>query len=876
MKKALLLLLLFSCCIGVSFGAHIIGGEMRYTYIGPGSTPNSKIYRITLILFRGDASGPNVAPLADSYIVAIYNNDNGAKFNGNAGSTGNNWIVNKDVPPDIQGVPIILPQCIQGAPVLNYTYASYSMTVELPNTQNGYTVTFQTCCRINGLMNVANGEGSTYGCVIPGTNTLNTGNDSSPAFKLPVNVICKNAPFVLDFGAVDPNPGDSLVYSYCDAFDGGAATNASFDNPAPPPYLPVNYLGFYNGGNPFGTNASINSQTGIISGLAPDFGKYVVSVCITVYRQGVFIATHRKDLIVQVSDCVITASNPMPDFVTCDGFNVQFFHTSTGANTVFWDFGDGSTLTDTSGIHTPTYTYADTGTYRVKLVINRGTSCSDSSYRNVGVYPGFFPGFTSTGICYLNPVQFTDTTRTAYGVVDSWSWNFGDQSTLADTSHIRNPSWTYAGPGPKTIQFFVTSSKGCRDTVIRTIDLVDKPPLSVAFGDTLICIADDVQLQATGTGNFSWTPAVNITNANTSSPTVDPPSTTTYYVELENGGCRNRDSVRVRVLSVVTVDAGPDTTICQGDPVQLLGTTDGLTYSWTPVATLNDPTIINPVATPLATTTYQLQSSVGSCASTDNITVAVVPYPVANAGTDTTICYNTNARLNGSHNGISFTWSPASYLDNPSILNPVATPPRTTPFVLAAYDNQGCPKPGYDTVLVTVLPKIRPFAGNDTAVIVGQPLQFNATGGEAYSWSPGTSLNSTSIPNPIGIYDGSFDSIRYTVTVFNAAGCADSASMLVKIFKTNPSIFVPTAFTPNNDGKNDFSLPIAVGIAKINYFRIYNRWGQMVFSTSTNGHGWDGKIGGVPQGTNVFVWLVSAVDFLGKPYFAKGTVTLIR
>ncbi|HET9431965.1 MAG TPA: T9SS type B sorting domain-containing protein, partial [Chitinophagaceae bacterium] len=211
-----------------------------------------------------------------------------------------------------------------------------------------------------------------------------------------------------------------------------------------------------------------------------------------------------------------------------------------------------------------------------------------------------------------------------------------------------------------------------------------------------------------------------------------------------------------------------------------------------------------------------------------------------------------------------------------SILNPVATPPGTTSFVLSVLSNQGCPKPGRDTVLVTVLPKIAAFAGHDTSIIVGQPLQFNAQGGIDYIWSPSTGLSNINIPNPVGSYDGSFDSIRYKVQVFNAAGCYDSAFITVKIFKTAPSVFVPSAFTPNNDGLNDRVRPIAVGIQKINYFRIYNRWGQLVFSTTTNGYGWDGRIGGDPQGTNVFVWLVSAVDYLGKPYFKKGLVTLIR
>jgi gliding motility-associated-like protein len=87
---------------------------------------------------------------------------------------------------------------------------------------------------------------------------------------------------------------------------------------------------------------------------------------------------------------------------------------------------------------------------------------------------------------------------------------------------------------------------------------------------------------------------------------------------------------------------------------------------------------------------------------------------------------------------------------------------------------------------------------------------------------------------------------------------------------------VPTGFTPNGDGRNDVIRPIAVGLKQLEYFRIFNRWGEMVFQTSTNGAGWDGRIAGKDQGTNVFVWIVKGVDYTGKSFFAKGTVTLIR
>jgi gliding motility-associated-like protein len=407
--------------------------------------------------------------------------------------------------------------------------------------------------------------------------------------------------------------------------------------------------------------------------------------------------------------------------------------------------------------------------------------------------------------------------------------------------------------------------------------MIDKPTITLAFRDTLICIPDRLQLNASGQGIFSWTPLTGIINANTGTPTVNPTTTTVYHVVLNDNSCINNDSVRVRVVGSVSLQAKPDTTICGGDPAVLGAQTNGLTYSWTPTASLNDPTLLNPVATPSTTTTYTLLTRIGSCSATDNMIVKVVPYPGSNAGPDDTICYNTSTRLVGNIVGSSFSWSPTNSMVGVNTLNPTVYPARTTAYVLTVYDVLGCPKPGRDTVIVTVTPKMHPFAGRDTSVVVGQPLQFNATGGVTYSWSPSTGLSAVDIFNPVGIYSTEMPtSVRYKVVMANPAGCLDSAYLNVKIFKTGPRIFVPTAFTPNGDGLNDVIRPIAVGIQSIEYFSIYNRWGQLVFTTTINGQGWDGKIGSKEQGSGVFVWMVKAIDYLGKAYFQKGTVTLIR
>ena len=98
----------------------------------------------------------------------------------------------------------------------------------------------------------------------------------------------------------------------------------------------------------------------------------------------------------------------------------------------------------------------------------------------------------------------------------------------------------------------------------------------------------------------------------------------------------------------------------------------------------------------------------------------------------------------------------------------------------------------------------------------------------------------------------------------------------IRIFKTAPDIFVPTAFTPNGDGLNDEFIPVAVGISRLDYFRVFNRWGNEVFATTQMKQGWNGTYKGIDQGADTYVWMVRGVDFTGRVVEKKGTMVLIR
>ncbi len=246
-----------------------------------------------------------------------------------------------------------------------------------------------------------------------------------------------------------------------------------------------------------------------------------------------------------------------------------------------------------------------------------------------------------------------------------------------------------------------------------------------------------------------------ISNVNIANPLVSPDVPTTYYVTLTDPfGCVGRDTVNINVKQFVTQFAGPDTTICRTNPVVLQLTSDALNFLWTEIPagnTLNDPTLKNPTATPLVTTRYHVVSNIGKCIAEDDIIVSPVPYPVANAGPDETICLGESYQLNASGGSI-YSWSPSAFLTATNIPNPVSVnPSNNVRYIVTVRDILGCPRPVKDTMILTVANIIADAGPRDTVVVIGQPLQLQATGSTNYSWTPTTWLNNPLISNPVAL-----------------------------------------------------------------------------------------------------------------------------
>jgi gliding motility-associated-like protein len=859
MKKALpiiaaLLLTAFGCS-----AHHIVGGEMLYQYLGKGAYANTSKYLITLKIFRDQNAGG--APMPSEVNIGIFSKDDGSA------------IFKKVQRSKELTVPEgALPPCTNIAPNLNYHVGIFELTIELPDNANGYTATYQTCCRIDNMGNVENNGGAETGSTFTTDIPSYQYKDNSPEFATIIDVVCSSKPFRLNYSATDKD-NDSLVYSFTPAYDNGNKKYDALYNPDPPPYHSVKYFlpGTYNA--PLGPESSIDPKTGIVTGTAPSPGKYVLAVKVSSFRKGVLINEHRKDFIINVTSCAFAGAELDPLRV-CDDFKVTFnnVYGSSMNKTYNWNFGDpNSGINNTSYLKNPTHVFTDTGAFVCKLVVNRGMACSDSTVQTLNVYPGFFPSFSYDGNCINAITTFTDETSTKYGTVDSWKWNFGDTSILSDTSIEKNPSYVYNQKGNYDVKLTVGSDKGCLKSITKTVPVTTPFDFSIN-NDTLICNIDTIQLTASGRGNIAWTPSYNISDTSSFTPLVSPKVPITYFATLKYNGCIAKDSVMVNVVSKVSLSLKSDTSICLTDTLQLKPLSDGLHYIWTPANTILNDTAKYACAVPDQNTTYHVISRIGSCTASANIKVRTIPYPQAIAN-DTTICFPDNGAQLHASGGSIYKWTPTNFLSNPNIPDPVASPTESMTYLLQVNDVLGCPKPAYAHVTVAVEKLLADAGPADTSIIVDQPLQLNGMGGQFYSWSPPGGLNDPNIADPVALLN---ESQKYTLTVRSAAGCSAEDSIHVTVYKVLPDFYVPDAFTPNGDGINDIFRPIPIGIKQLNYFKIYNRLGQLVYSTAVQKQGWDGTMKGEPQPGGVYVWIAEGVDYLGKKLVRKGSVTLIR
>lgn len=552
---------LFALALAPFWGqaAHLVGGEISYRKTG-GNATTGWVYQVKLTLYR-DCNSTG-APFDMQAPISVY-----------GGANQNTLVSTNSVNRgSIINIPAVVANpCLQTPPNVCTEKTTYTTSFTLLPSTHGYTITYQRCCRNNTISNVTNSGswGSTYTITIPPGDSIG---NSSAAFKSdPPIVLCTNDSLNMDF-SVNEWDGDSVYYTFCNPLHGGSQQNPAPNPPLAPNYASVPFSGAFSASYPLPSNPALNLDpvTGILRGKPNAMGQFVFAICAEEYdSNGVLLSTLRRDYQFNVTTC---QSNVVADPVAqvdlpntfCNGTTVTLSESSTNATHYLWLFNDPGNPGASSTSQMPTYTYTDTGTYTIQLVINAGWPCTDTAEVVYELYNPVNAGFSFAGSqCFDdNLIYFQN--QSSNGGSATFEWDFGPNASIASSTLTTPPAITFSTYGDQIITLDV-EEKGCTDTFVDTVRIYRNPttdfsvenqvgcaPYELLFNDTTVCDGDAIFNWTFGDGGMS----------NDSSPTytyVDPGvydvTLTVYFTE----GCT--DTITVHRPNYITVYPSPTAAI---------------------------------------------------------------------------------------------------------------------------------------------------------------------------------------------------------------------------------------------------------------------------------------------------------------------------
>ncbi|RYZ55035.1 MAG: gliding motility-associated C-terminal domain-containing protein [Sphingobacteriales bacterium] len=312
---------------------------------------------------------------------------------------------------------------------------------------------------------------------------------------------------------------------------------------------------------------------------------------------------------------------------------------------------------------------------------------------------------------------------------------------------------------------------------------------------------------------------------------------------------------------------------------------DDFDYTWKPGTFLSDSTAANPLAYIAQDTRFYVHTIGGNgCKVMDSVLVKIPVHTYDVWPKDTSFCSGESFKMIASGDFAKVEWFEDNTLSvanpvfmTPSTLtctncaDPIGTPMVSTNYYAVMTDQYGCS----DTMVVKAVVKQMPVVNiinRDTTIKYGQSIQLLVSGAYLYSWQPMSSLTNPNIVNPVA---SPTEPTKYIVYGVAENGCRSMDSVMVNIdYRDN--LFVPSAFTPNGDGTNDVFRVTNVTFQRLMEFRVFNRWGQEIYSTNDPRKGWDGTWKGVPQDMGAYQYLIRVAYPDGYVETYKGNVTLVR
>lgn len=533
---------------------------------------------------------------------------------------------------------------------------------------------------------------------------------------------------------------------------------------------------------------------------------------------------------------------------------IQFQNLSTGTSEFFWDFGDGNTSTEVS----PSHGYDVPGIYNVMLIAIGDGLCvdADTAYTQVEVASVLNLTFTPPPtICKGESIQLQTQGAEQYFWLPANGLNPSEQA-LPDPTVTPLITTTYT----------IIGSNNCgSDTAFVNVPVIDFS-IAITASENEICEGASINISSTPATSYVWQPAGEINNPSAQNAIFTP--TESGFVSLlatDANNCTSRDSVFIEVDNFPSANAPNDTIICLGDEITLSFSSSN-TVTWTNLQTNVVSNGINLSVEPTENTAYQLSVS-NTCGISRDTTEIEVSVVIPTAGPEREVCVSEPIVVFAS-GGIAYSWIPASDFSTPNNSTATLIPRENVNYKVIVENEIGCQATA--DLPITLFPIGFVSAGEDKIIEYGESVTLNGSSSEGtIVWTPDYRLSCLDCLQPLSRTDST---IKYTISLTDSFGCKYSDETLILV---EGSLYIPNAFTPNGDGINDFFGPEAIDVSRYS-LKIFNRWGEIIFTSNNLKNSWDGTFKGKTVQNDVYVYQLNYEFNTGKTGNVVGRVTLIQ
>ena len=647
----------------------------------------------------------------------------------------------------------------------------------------------------------------------------------------------------------------------------GTTINGSAATPAGGTYT----WQYSNGGgfaNASGTNNTEDYTTGVLPSNTHQFRRIYTTT------SGI-ICSDTSNVVTIVVNVKPNANAGLNKVLTCTNPTVTLDGSSTTTGVSYSWTGPG--IVSGGSIATPVVNAS--GTYTLTVTVN-STNCQQTDNVDVtsnGALPNADAGLNKVITC-TNPTVILDGSSTTSGVSYSWTG-----PGVVSGGATAKPTVNAAGAYTLTVTITAT---GCQQTdIVNVTNNTTLPNANAGSDKILTCILTDVLLDGSSTTSgvsYAWTGPGIVSGGATATPDVNKSGIYTLTVTNPVSGCKNTDQVEVfNNGTLPNADAGLDKELtCTKTSVILDGssTTTGVTYTWIGPGILSGASSATPTVNTTGTYTVTVTETATGCKKTDQVLVTKnTALPNINAGNPKVLtCTATTVLLNGSSSTTSAnpSWAGPGIVNGQSTFTPTINTSGTYTLTMTDTIN-GCVASASVLVTTDTLPPVLTIISSKNPAeyneIINLTLNSNATI-SAVQWQP-AALVSDSLATQVSAQISS--PTTFIVNATDSKGCSGTTSLFVNLFNVD-CIYVPNTFTPDANGKNEVFKPLGSKLKTISIFRIFDRWGNMVFETTDVSQGWDGTYKGKLLEPGVYVYYIEGTCITNNKEIIKGDVTLIR